>query len=156
MSSDRNRLTALAETMRGSANEDCFGTGLTSADVEQLELRLGAVLPDSYKDFLREFGYACWPDYIYGVHSIGLPGLDLVAETEEARTEGVPPLPPQFVPFSPDGWGNSYCFDTERMVDGECPVVLWRHERDSGQQPETTHPSFLDWLEYQIEIMLEE
>ncbi|MES4793017.1 MAG: hypothetical protein C4321_08575, partial [Chloroflexota bacterium] len=60
--------------------------------------------------------------------------------------EAWPPLPPHLVPFSPDGWGNHSCFDTPRPNNSEYPVVLWSHERGPDQIPETTHPTFADWL----------
>jgi hypothetical protein len=119
-------------------------------DLSRIEGQLGAVLPESYKHFLREVGWSYWPEDIYGV-SPGVPGMGLIERTRAEREDVALPLPRPLIPFSPDGWGNHYCMDTARLVDGECPVVLWDHQGGSDQELRQTHASFLDWLEATVQ-----
>lgn len=99
------------------------------AQVEQCQLALGAVLPEAYVGFLREYGggdfafltlYSMDPD----------SEVNLVAQNNRpwlARTD--------FVAVSDNGAGDYYGF---RVRDGRCaePVVLLDHEtgevRDTG------------------------
>jgi cell wall assembly regulator SMI1 len=141
--------------MREKAPERSFGNGISAQEVAQCEEQLGVTLPQSYRSFLREFGFSGWPDYIYGVLPGPKPGLNVIRTTEWERDDAEPAMPHDLIPFGPDGWGNHYCLDTSRLKDGECPVVFWNHELDEDQQPPQTHPSFLDWLEEKVARALE-
>jgi hypothetical protein len=144
METSEGRRQAIAGLIHGRG--DGYSGGGPSEDViAQCEQQLGTTLPDSYRWFLREFGFTYWPREICGVS--GDPALDVVKNTEGERHDVEPELPLHLVAFCPDGWGNNYCLDTSRMADGECPVVFWSHEREPDQQPELTHATFLDWLE---------
>jgi cell wall assembly regulator SMI1 len=145
-----DRFESLAQLMREKAPERSFGQGARDEEVAQCEEQLGVRLPESYKRFLREFGFALWPEDVYGVYVGSSPGLQVMGNTETERHEVEPEMPHDLIPFSPDGWGNHYCLDTSRLVGGECPVVFWNHELDENQQPPQTHPTFLDWLEDRV------
>jgi hypothetical protein len=59
------------------------------------------------------------------------------------------------LPFSPDGRGNFYCFDTRDCDNNNsCSVVFWtsNYEYNDDDQPEQTNLSFSDWIE---EVMIE-
>ncbi|ETB69361.1 hypothetical protein A943_21710, partial [Bacillus sp. CPSM8] len=43
----------------------------------------------------------------------------------------------------------SYCLDTNRMVDGECPVILWDNQEGYGRKVAT------NFLEFFIENLKE-
>jgi hypothetical protein len=66
------------------------------------------------------------------------------------------PLPHPLVPFAVDGDGNSYCLDTARLVDAECPVVLWKVDTRQDHAPSIIHPTFLDWLQDAVERAIEQ
>jgi cell wall assembly regulator SMI1 len=142
-----DRFQDLAEVICQHTPAEWLDKGVSEVEIDECEQRLGVRLPDSYRWFLREFGIACFPDYIYGIHHGKLPGLKVEHHMREERHEVEPRMPPHLIPFSPDGWGNHYCLDTSSLADGECPVVFWSHEKGADQCPEQTHPSFLDWLE---------
>jgi hypothetical protein len=72
---------------------------------------LEVALPESYKQFLQELGYAYWPVDIYGIMPGGPPGMQVVTNTLVERHEVEPALQRALVPFSPDGWGNHYCLN---------------------------------------------
>jgi hypothetical protein len=137
-----NEVSAILRA-RGPAS---CGRGCSSEGVSEIEHALGVVLPQSYRRFLKEFAYATWPDYIYGLWTGPVRGFDVVRLTQDERSEAEPPLPRHLVPFSPDGWGNHFCLDTSRMKDGECPVVFWDHEMGSDQTPTVVCATFLAWL----------
>jgi hypothetical protein len=152
-----DRFEHVATLIRQHTPSDWLNGGVGTAEIDQCEERLGVRLSNSYRWFLREFGIGCFPEEIYGIHHGPLPGFKLEYHTHAEQHECEPPLPHHLVPFSPDGWGNHYCLDTSRLSEGECPVVFWNHEKGEGQQPERTHPTFLDWLEEKaLEVAAEE
>jgi cell wall assembly regulator SMI1 len=155
MNAVSDRFENLAQLMREKAPEYGFGKGVGVEEVARCEEQLGVGLPKSYKQFLQSFGFARWPEDVYGVYVGSTPGLQVVWNTETERHEVEPEMPYYLIPFSPDGWGNHYCMDTSRLVDGECPVVFWNHELDEDQQPPQTHTTFLDWLEERVTRELE-
>jgi hypothetical protein len=150
-----DRAERLVELMRTNAPANSLGTGVSMERIESCKQRLGLEIPKSYIWFLRSFGFADWPEYIYGL-SPGLPpGLNLESKTEDERQNGRPRMPHNLLPFSPDGWGNHYCLDTSQMSNDECPVVLWNHDLGEDQEPELTHGTFLDWLEEAVQREIE-
>jgi cell wall assembly regulator SMI1 len=155
MSSVSDRFENVARLMRERAPERSIGNGISAQEVAKCEEQLGVTLPQSYKSFLREFGFASWPEYIYGYLPGLLPGMNVMCNTETERHEVEPEMRHPLIPFYNDGWGNHYCLDTSRLVDGECPVVFWIHELDADQQSPQTHASFLDWLEEKVARELE-
>lgn len=144
------RLSVVFDLIRARAPVNCIGRGCSDEELGKCEQQLGVRLPGSYRRLLQQFAFVWWPDYIYGLDPGPLPGLKVTWQTEQWRRERHPRLPDHLIPFHPDGWGNEYCLDTARLVDGECPVVFWDCELDADQKPEETHTSFLDWLEAEI------
>ncbi len=58
---------------------------------------------------------------------------------------------PQFsylVPFSPDGGGNYYCFDTSKLSNDSCIIVFWEsnYQYTSDDMPDIVNESFSDWI----------
>lgn len=151
MNQPTDRFERIARTMRASAPLKSLGRGASLDEIARSEARLGVTFPRSYRTFLQEFGFACWPDDIYGVHADLLPALSVVAQTEQERHEVEPRMPKHLIPFHPDGYGNHYCLDSSRFVNDECPVVFWDHEKDEMQVPVQTHATFLDWLDEMIQ-----
>jgi cell wall assembly regulator SMI1 len=124
-----------------------LGHGANQADISSAEAALGTKLPESYKAFLREFGWGGVDSWnLFGV-GVGVPNyLHLVRVTESERTEAHPHIPPPLIPVMNDGFGNHYCLDTRSLHDGECPVVFWDHEQGVRQDPEVVAPQFDLWL----------
>jgi hypothetical protein len=152
--SESQRLQHLCDVIRQHAQEGEYCQAPSPRLVQECQRQLGTELPESFLGFLQQFGGTYWPREVYGVSEY--PELDLLSMTTTEREEAEPSLPRHLVPFGPDGWGNHFCLDTARLVDGECPVVFWNHELAADQVPELTHPTFLDWLEQQVAQRLEE
>jgi len=132
----------LASELR--AQSERLGTGATNEEIIDAERQLGVTLPESYRRFLREFG---WGEVghcdLFGLGA-GVPGhLELVEMVESERTDYMPLTPEHLVPIMNDGGGNLYCLDTARITGGDCPVVIHDHELDEIDDVAET---FLAWL----------
>ena len=137
----------LSRQLREYRGRKLLGHGASPADISTAEAALGTKLPESYTAFLREFGWGGVDSWeLFGVGA-GVPSyLDLVRMTESERTTFHPHIPPHLVPVMNDGFGNHYCLDTASLHDGECPVVLWDHEKGARQKPEVVSSQFDQWL----------
>lgn len=124
-----------------------LGNGASEDLINEAEQAIHARLPNSYKDFLRCYGWG-------GVQSIELFGLgddvpihlDLINIIRSERLSFSPLLPSNYIPIYNDGFGNLYCLDISAMDNGECPVVFWDHELASSQSPEVVADNFFIWL----------
>lgn len=132
--------------MREHASPDSVFPPPTMEEIQQAEETLGVRFPKSYVWFLLEYGATIWPDYVYGLSSQASFRLNVVKRTLGERTEVEPQMYPYLIAISPDGWGNHYCIDTSREVEGENPIIFWNHESDNLNL-ETTHANFLDFFE---------
>ncbi len=119
----------------------------TDAEIADAERELGCAFPESYKRFQKEFGEGSGIIDIYGVKPLPPPMQNIVGITMSERHDCFPSMTFHLIPFSDNGGGDSYCFDTSFFESGECPVVLWDHEGIEDQQPERCGNTFLDWLE---------
>jgi cell wall assembly regulator SMI1 len=137
----------LSKQLREYPGHKEFGHAAAQADISTAEATLGTKLPESYKAFLREFGWGGVDSWeLFGVGR-GVPNyLDLVRITESERTLAHPHIPAALIPILNDGFGNHYCLDTSALHEGECPVVFWDHEKGTGQKPEVVSPRFDLWL----------
>jgi cell wall assembly regulator SMI1 len=124
-----------------------FGKGATFQEMANVEDALGVTLPQTYKDFLRRYGWARFSHHeLYGVGLDVPKHLQLARNTLSERHEMGPPLPPSLIPVMNDGAGNHYCLETSQLVKGECPVVFWDHELGRDQEPVAVSSTFEDWL----------
>jgi len=68
-------------------------------------------------------------------------------------------MPIHLIPFSPDGGGNQYCFDSTRCDTESCKIVFWQHNLsyNEGRLPETVNNTFTEWAkEVLVDWMLED
>ena len=129
----------------------------TSDEIAAAEREIGAPLPESFRRFQLEFGECDrGPLEIYSVRAVEPPAMNIVSRNLDARTELYPRLPQHLIAFSDNGGGDYYCFDTRARVADECPVVWWDHEDDEDQTPQPVVPSFLDWLQRELEEIARE
>ncbi len=137
-----------------SCREAEFGRGATPQEIEQAEKQLGVELPESYKAFLRHFGWASLEGMeLYGLGEDVPLYLDLVKVTLSERTQMRPRLPSGLVPLMNDGAGNHYCLDAASSEQGQCPVVFWEHNHGESQAPEYVAPSFEAWLPEELDTL---
>lgn len=107
-------------------------------------------LPSDFKYTLGIVnGFSVMGDEVYGIFNENNPSsLQSIYEREHNEVEY-----PQFsylVPFSDDGGGNFYCFDTRYSTkDGSsCPVVFWvsNYQYSDSDSPEVVYDNFLDFV----------
>lgn len=97
-----------------------FTGGVDTDKIYYIENELDVKLPNSYKWFLKTFGYG----FIYGIEILGYgkftPPL-VVTKTLDYRKYG---LPNEYVVIE-DCDEFIYCLDTSKMENNECPVISW-------------------------------
>jgi hypothetical protein len=112
------------------------GGGVDSSLVASAEERIG-VLPDDYRSFLTEVGWASLgADEVTGLGP-DLPHRwqDVVELTRQERSDGG--LPGSLVALHADGGGSFTCLDGQR-------VVFWAHDDPGSTTP--VADSFSTWL----------
>lgn len=121
--------------------------GISEEKIQAFEVGHNLTLPNDYKDFLRRTnGCSLRGTTIYGIYddskAFSLSGAFQI-EHFEVENE----MPMHFIPFSPDGGGNHYCFDISRCSQNSCKVIFWQHNLSYDDEflPEEVSDSFVDW-----------
>ncbi|MFS0765683.1 SMI1/KNR4 family protein [Peribacillus phoenicis] len=132
------KYSKLQEFIKTNRQDAYFTGGVSDEKVQETEIKLQVPLPDSYKWFLRNYGYGG----IFGVEIIGygLAGPAVVDATKDYQKhykliDGI------VVIENVDEF--AYCLDTNKMQNGECPVILWDNQEGYGF---TAADNFLDYL----------
>lgn len=103
-----------------TSDSSMFTGGVDTNKIYYIENELNVKLPNSYKWFLKTFGYG----FIYGIEILGYgkstPPL-VVTKTLDYRKYG---LPNEYVVIE-DCDEFIYCLDTSKMENNECPVISW-------------------------------
>lgn len=132
-----------------------FGDAASEQHITETENHIGRALPVEYKEFVRRHNgldFTC--GYILRVGNDVQPvaySLNDVYDFEHC--DAYNPMPPDLIPFAPDGYGNHYCFDMAQNG----AVVFWQHDLQYGsdRHPEVVYKSmtemirevFIDWSE---------
>ncbi|MCY7862687.1 SMI1/KNR4 family protein [Bacillus haynesii] len=114
----QNNFKVLHGLKKGGESED---------KIAYIEHHLNVVLPESYKWFLKNYGSGG----ISGVEIIGyeLEGAYVVEQTEDYRKYYDLPDGIVVIEYVDE---FSYCLDTNKMEDGECPVIVWANDAGYG------------------------
>lgn len=123
-------------------------TPVNEQAIEDFESQFNIKLPEDYVIFLKCFnGISLMGTIIYGVgeelNPLSLASIYIVEHQEVGN-----PMNEYLIPFSPDGYGNHYCFDTRTMHNNLCNVVFWQHDYlyTEVDPPEITNASFSEWI----------
>lgn len=125
---------------------------VSNGAIERFESQFQIILPEDYKQLVNRFnGFSLMGFEVYGVgQEIGATSLNknYVFEHDEVGN----PMYKYFVPFSPDGFGNHYCFDLSTMKDGICQIVFWQHDfsYSENERPEVCNDSFTAWIKKDV------
>ena len=123
------------------------GNAASLEDLPNYELTFGVKIPESYRAFLMNVGWARFAhEQLFGLGGSIPKYLDLADRTYDERYEARTYMPYDLVPIMNDGAGNHYCLQTAKLANGECPVVFWDHELGEDQVPEFVSRSFDEWL----------
>lgn len=124
-----------------------FYPGIKEELISEFEQNLELKLPDDYKEFLRiSNGLELLSTTIYGI-SNNFEDLFEVYNREHKLVKV--PMSKTILPFSPDGGGNFYCFDSETLTEKSCKVVFWtsNYPYTAEDPPEVCNDSFNDWVQ---------
>lgn len=116
--------------------------------ITSFEQRYKVTLPNDYKLFLSKTnGIDFMGAIIYGIYDDTIfksIGGSYIFEHYEVGN----PMPLNLIPFSPDGAGNHYCFDSNYCNNEACKIIFWQHDLsyDSGNPPEIVNESFAEWM----------
>lgn len=120
-------------------NDGDFTGGISEKKINSIEEQLHVVLPESYKWFLRKYGSGG----IFGINILGygLVSASVVETTKEYKkyyglSDGI------VVIVHVDAF--AYCLDTNKMINGECPVISW--DVDSGSYDSIEASNFLEFF----------
>lgn len=122
--------------------------------IKEIEKELKIQLPQDYKELLSySNGVSLGSTEVAGLFPVKTGvSLNKLYEVEHSLTAN--PMPAYLVPFSPDGAGNHYCFDTTTNNEFSCSIVFWQYDyiytQDDG--PEVTNSSFFQWIK---EVMID-
>jgi len=151
--------TTFNELMKFSNSILRIENSITDNRIEIFEEKIGYKLPKDFKYFIEKcngFTLLCTQ-----VNGIGIEfeesSLDKIYEFEHFEVGN--PMPKEYLPFSPDGFGNHYCIDLSNCINDICSVVFWQHdfEYKNKTEVETCNESFIDWVnEVMIEWTLDE
>jgi cell wall assembly regulator SMI1 len=130
-----------------------LGPPIEDNRVEIFEKQIGFNLPSDFK-------------YIIKIHNgISLAGTQFLGIDKELRGSSLEQvykfehfevtnkMPVEFMPFSPDGAGNHYCLNLNKMKENLCPVVFWQSDLNyNNNEVEECNNTFIEWLK---EVMIE-
>lgn len=126
-----------------------LGEPINDNRIEAFEQQISFVLPIDFKFIIKTYNGIS----LMGVEVLGIAeqlrgsSLDAVYKFEHFEVLSNP-MPDCFVPFSPDGRGNYYCFNLKKLQDGLCPVVFWQHDYKYNDisEVEESHSNFIEWI----------
>ena len=121
------------------SKEKDFTGGIDEEKINFIERQLNVILPESYKWFLRKYGSG-------GIFSIDILGYDfvgaLVVETTKEYKKYYGLSDGIVVIVDVDAF--AYCLDTNKMNNGECPVISWDVDSESYDSEEASN--FLEFF----------
>ena len=126
-----------------------LGPAISDDRLELFEKQIGFVLPFDFKYIAKKHNRIVLAGIeIYGLDK-ALKGNSLEEIYKYEHDEKIyNAMPNKFLPFSPDGRGNHYCFDLLKFNSGACPVVFWQHDYvyESKDEVEVCNASFVEWI----------
>jgi len=118
--------------------------------IDKFEKEFDLRLPEDYKFLLQlTNGFNLMGDEVLGI-TFNKHDYDLVCTYDFEHYKTNNPIPKHLIPFSPDGGGNFYCFDTLKKTDNglSYSIVFWAsdYEYTEEDQPEDTHNDLTDFI----------
>ena len=140
----------VAELHRFSPDIAELGTAVDAQRIAQFESAHNFVLPNDYKLTVAQVnGFSIMGAEVYGLYG-NTSALSLESIYQREHTDVLYPQPWYLIPFSSDGGGNFYCFDTRFISADEQSnlVVFWvsNYPYTEDDSPAVTNDSFLDFV----------
>jgi cell wall assembly regulator SMI1 len=108
--------------------------GISNDIIDELENKLGFVLPRNFRLFLNKCnGLEISSETVYGIHAER--HLDLYDNYICEKDEVGNPIWDYLLPISPNGRGDHYCLDLSTLTKdkSECKVIFWQHDREFSE-----------------------
>jgi hypothetical protein len=146
-------IKGLIEELHSKRNFFCDPEGADDTAINGIEKQLGVALPKSYREFIRQCGFAMW----FGHRLCGVSAhkeCDVVFQTMKARQVELPDssfrrVPEDGVVIEPYGGGGwFFLFSEESSRSGQ--VALFTHEA-LGQAVEHWN-SFEDFVRHKLSV----
>lgn len=121
--------------------------------LKHFEERYKLILPTELEELLLlHNGINLMGTEIYGITSFS-NRYDL-KKCYEFEHEVGNKMPLFYLPFSPDGYGNHYCFDLSSKSSKEKPIIFWQHDclYSLKEEPEVVNNNLNDWIK---EVMID-
>ena len=113
---------AIAELKKFTSRVSIWHDPVDLALIGRFESRFGLKLPEDYKYLLGiTDGFAVMGDEVLGMTDESY-SYDLFKVYQFEHYEVIVPQYEYLIPFSPDGFGNFYCFDTRVKTKGGIPT----------------------------------
>lgn len=130
-----------------------LGNPITDDRIKVFEEKYTLALPEDFKKFISMYnGISLMGKEVYGFDINRTESIENIYIYE--HNEVAVPLFPELVPFSSDGGGNFYCFDTRQSSSDSCVVVFWvsNYQYTKEDLPEVVNESFTAWFK---EVMID-
>ncbi|MCY8755623.1 SMI1/KNR4 family protein [Bacillus haynesii] len=139
-----NTKELVADFINKYATSSDFTGGISIEKINEIQENLNVKLPESYKWFLKNYGSG----RIFGVEILGydLEGAYVVEQSENYRKYYYLPDGIVVIEYVDE---FSYCLDTNKMEDGECPVIVWANDAGYGDVVAN------NFLEFFMEVLKE-
>lgn len=128
-----------------------FNSPVNESLILKFEKENDILLPEEYKQLLSiSNGLNLMGDEIFGLYDIENT-YDLFEAYRFEHFDVIRPMPKYLIPFSPDGGGGFYCFDTRIYTNKgfSNQIVFWStgYIYTDVDQPEVTHNSMCDFIQ---------
>ncbi|MGE7608068.1 SMI1/KNR4 family protein [Peribacillus frigoritolerans] len=142
------KYSVLQEFIKKYGEDDDFTGGVSEDKVKETEQKLQVSLPESYKWFLRNYGSG-------GSFGIDIIGYDFVGPSVVTATKDHQKYYGLIdgIVVIEDIDEFAYCLDTNKMKNGECPVIMWDNQEGYGRQ---LADNFVDYFIDRLELAKEE
>jgi cell wall assembly regulator SMI1 len=149
-----NILDIIEELEKFSRDILSLNTSVKQGEILRFEEKYNLKLPLDYKTLINKYnGISLYGVSVYGINEGNNSySLEECYSFEHYEVENKMPL--YLIPFSPDGGGNHYCFDSRKNDKDSCPIIFWQHDYPYSDEdlPEVTNTNFVDWVK---EVMID-
>ncbi len=121
-------------------------------DIEELESRLNAFLPDSYKYLISTYGLVHTPNVLTKICDLGVDisevqdFLSLEDISSLSKLYEMTGMPKGHILFASDCKGNMFCFKHTDCASQQTDLPVWFFDHDSRAVKKVSN-SFIEWLE---------
>jgi len=131
---------------------------ISNDDIAELESKLNACLPNSYKYLISSYGLVHSPNVLTKIIDLGsdisevqdfLSLDDVYSLSKLYEMSG---MPKGHVLFASDCEGNMFCFKTTDCTNDEKDVPVWFYRYNLGTIDKVSN-SFIEWLEQFNELV---